>query len=194
MRPLAGLRVVDMADEKGELCGRLFADLGADVIRVEPPQGAVSRRLPPFVPGTDASLYFAVRNAGKRGCAMDLGTDDGREALHALLARADICVESHAPGTLAQQGLGPGQLLARHPNLVVTSITDFGQTGPYRGYRGTDMIGFAMGGMMHRAGSPERPPVVAPGALAYDTAGTTAAFAPLLADWKRLQTGRGQPL
>jgi len=194
MRPLEDLRVVDMADEKGELCGRLLADLGAEVIRVEPPGGASSRRLPPFAPDAVTSLYFAVRNAGKRGLELDVTAAADRERLHDLLRDADVLIESHAPGFLARHALGPAELLARYPRLVVTSITDFGQTGPYRDYLGTDMIGFAMGGLMHRSGAREKPPVVAPGALAYDTAGTTAAFATLVACWKRLRTGRGQHL
>ncbi len=204
MRPLDGMRVVDLADEKGELCGRLLADLGADVIRVEPPEGAISRRLPPFVPrvgsagaendaGNDASsLYFAVRNAGKRGVTLDIGTAAGRERLHELLSSADIFIESFAPGTLARNELHPNSLRERYPKLVLVSITDFGQTGPYRDYRGTDMIGFAMGGMMHRAGIFAKPPIVAPGALAYDAVGVTAAYATLLAIFKQFNTGLGQ--
>jgi len=192
MGPLTGIRVIDLADEKGELCGRLLAEWGADVLRVEPPGGAASRRLPPFAADGETSLYFAVRNAGKRGITLDLASDSDR--FHALLAEADILIESTAPGELAKLGLGPASLVERHPHLVVASMTDFGQTGPYRDYQGTDMIGFAMSGMMHRAGAAERPPVVAPGALAYDNAGITAAYACLLAYWKRLQTGRGQCL
>ncbi|MCZ6463345.1 MAG: CoA transferase [Proteobacteria bacterium] len=192
--PLAGLRVLDMADEKGELCGRLLSDLGARVIRLEPPEGAGSRRLPPFTPDGQHSLYFAVRNAGKLGITLDWTREeqDDRSRLHQLLEQTDIWIESLPPGTLAAHGMDPATVLERHPALVLTSITDFGQTGPYRDYRGTDMIGFAMGGLMHRAGAAERPPVVAPGALAYDAAGITAGFATLLAYWKRLRTGRGQ--
>jgi crotonobetainyl-CoA:carnitine CoA-transferase CaiB-like acyl-CoA transferase len=98
-RPLHGVRVVDMADEKAELCGRLMADLGADVVRVEPPEGGRSRKLPPFHNGE--SLYFEVRNANKRGTVVDLGTTAGRDALLALLEGADIWVETTRPGQLA---------------------------------------------------------------------------------------------
>lgn len=84
MKPLSGLRVVDMADEKGELCGRLLADLGAEVIRLEPAEGAFSRTLPPFTPNGETSLYFAVRNAGKRGAVVNLETDAGRDRLHEI--------------------------------------------------------------------------------------------------------------
>jgi crotonobetainyl-CoA:carnitine CoA-transferase CaiB-like acyl-CoA transferase len=192
MKPLAGMRVLDLADEKGELCGRLLADLGADVIRGEPPAGALSRTLPPFTPGGEASLHFAVRNAGKRGAVIDLATAAGRARLHALLADADVLVESTQPGTLARLGLGAPGLLARHPGLIVTSITDFGQEGPYRDYQGTNMVGVAMGGMLHRAGIAARPPVLIPGQLAYDVAGIAGAFGTLLAFFKRLRTGAGQ--
>jgi crotonobetainyl-CoA:carnitine CoA-transferase CaiB-like acyl-CoA transferase len=192
LKPLAGMRVVDLADEKGELCGRLLADLGADVIRLEPREGAVSRTLPPFAPGGKASLYFAVRNAGKRGAVVDLETDVGRARLHQLLADADVLVESTQPGTLERLWLDAETLRARHPGLIVTSITDFGQDGPYRQHQGTNMVIVAMGGMLHRAGIPEKPPVLIPGQLAYDVAGIAGAFGSLLAFFKRLQTGAGQ--
>lgn len=195
---LSGLRVVDLADEKGELCGRALADLGAEVIRGEPSAGAVSRSLPPFAENADGggqtSLYFAMRNAGKRGAVLDIETEAGRERLHGLLANADVLVESTQPGTLAGLGLAPASLLEKYPSLIVTSISDFGQEGPYADYQGTDMVGFAMGGMMHRAGRFEKPPLVVPGNLAYDVVGVTAAFATLLGFYKRLQTGRGQHL
>lgn len=192
--PLAGLRILDLADEKGELCGRLLADLGAEVIRVERPGGARSRRLPPFAPDGETSLYFAFRNAGKRSLVLDLEAEADRERLLDLCDEADVVIESEGPGALDALGVGPAAMLQRSPALVVTSISDFGCSGPYRDFAGTDMVGFAMGGMMFRAGAPERPPVVAPGALAYDTAGATAAMATLLAYWQRLATGRGQHL
>ncbi len=187
MMPLEGLRVVDAADENGELCGRLLADLGAEVIRVEPPEGASSRRLPPFTDDGATSLYFATRNAGKRGARIDLSTEGGREALDALLADADVFIESGRPGEL-----DVAALRAKHPHLVVTSITDFGQDGPYRDYVGTDMVGVAMGGMLHRAGVAEKPPVMIPGNLAYDVAGIAGAFGSLMATFKRTSSGRGQ--
>src|SRR5215217_2871183 len=122
--PLAGMRVVDMADEKGETCGRYLADLGADVIRVEPPGGARSRRLPPF--HGETSLSFAVRNANKRGVTLELAAPAGRERLLALLESADVWIETTRPGSLTSLGLGPDVALARNPELVITSITDFG--------------------------------------------------------------------
>ena len=192
MKPLTGLRAVDLADEKGELCGRMLADLGAEVIRVEPPEGALSRSLGPFTPDGSASLYFATRNAGKRGAVISLDTDAGRERLDALLCEADFLIESSQPGTMKRLGLGAEELLAKHPGLIVTSITDFGQDGPYADYQGTNMVGVAMGGMLHRAGILAKPPVMIPGQLAYDVAGIAGAFGSLVAFYTRLHTGVGQ--
>src|SRR5215469_4970542 len=119
--PLEGLRVVDMAAEKGELCGRMLADLGADVVRLEPPEGALSRRMPPY--HGEHSLYFAVRNFNKRGSVVDLSTDDGRQALLDLLGRADVWIETTKPGQLAAVGLDPAAVSDQFPHLIVTSIT-----------------------------------------------------------------------
>lgn len=189
-RPLAGFRVVDLADEKGELCGRMLADLGAKVVRVEPPEGARSRRLPPFAGGH--SLYFAYRNLGKRGVVLDLARPADRERLHGLLAGADALIESEAPAARAARGLDPAALMQRHPHLVVTSISDFGPSGPYRDWVATDAVLEAVGGMMFKAGVAEREPLIPPGAIASDVAGILAAFATLTAWWQRRSTGRGQ--
>ena len=189
-RPLAGLRVVDMADEKAELCGRLMADFGADVVRVEPPRGARSRRLPPFHDGV--SLYFEVRNANKRGAVIDVAGPDGRGALLDLLGHADIWVETSRPGELAAHGLDPVKMSARFPNLVVVSVTDFGQTGPYRDFVATDAVMEALSWMLFRAGVPQLPPVLPPGPMAYDLVGVSAAFAAMTAYLDRARTGVGQ--
>ncbi|MFP6640859.1 MAG: CoA transferase, partial [Myxococcota bacterium] len=191
MLPLVGVRVVDLADEKGELCGRILSDLGADVLRLEPPGGAASRRLPPFAPDGKTSLYFGFRNAGKRGGVIDLEEREDRERLHTLLDDADILIESDRPGRLTSLGIGAESLIEKHPHLVVTSISDFGQTGPYAEYVATNMVGVAMGGMMYRAGIAAKPPLVVPGSFAYDVVGGSAALGTLMAFWKRLRTGRG---
>jgi crotonobetainyl-CoA:carnitine CoA-transferase CaiB-like acyl-CoA transferase len=189
-RPLEGLRVLDLADEKGELAGRLLADLGADVLRVEPPTGARSRSLPPFHGGT--SLYFAHRNSNKRGVALDLTQQGDRDRLVDLAGRADVLVEAFAPGALAERGLAPVDLVARHPHLIALSISDFGQTGPYRDWVATDATLEAIGGMQFKAGLPGKPPLLPPGALAYDVAGVMGAFAVLAALLQRRRTGHGQ--
>ncbi|HZQ84845.1 MAG TPA: CoA transferase [Acidimicrobiales bacterium] len=180
--PLAGLRVVETCEEKGELCGRLLADLGADVIKVEPPGGASSRRVPPFAPDGETSLWFAVRNSNKRGVVASSEAE-----VDALLAGADVWLDS-APASTSRAAA----VAAANPRLVVTSITDFGLTGPYRDYVGTDPVIVAASGMLFRSGTPDRPPLLPPGTMAYDIASVTAAFATLTALWQRETTGRGQ--
>jgi crotonobetainyl-CoA:carnitine CoA-transferase CaiB-like acyl-CoA transferase len=186
-RPLAGIRVIDQSDENGELCGRLLADLGAEVIRVEPPGGVASRRFPPF--HKETSLYFTVRNLGKKSVTLDMDSAEGRRRLDGLLHGADVWIESHRAGDLNRR-----EVLERHPSLIITSITPFGLTGPYRDYAATDAVLVAMSGLLFRSGMPGKPPLVAPGSIAYDIAGTTAAFATVLALWDRTKTGRGQHL
>ena len=187
--PLTGMRVVDMADGKGEACGRFLADLGADVIRVEPPRGGRSRRTPPF--HGETSLSFAVQNANKRGVTLDVSAVAGRERLHALLRAADVWIESTRPGTLAAHGLGPDDVLPHNPGLVITSITDFGQSGDYRDWQANDSIQCAMSGILSRSGLAGRPPLATPPGMAYDTTAVQAAWATLVAYWNRLETGRG---
>src|ERR1700694_3607231 len=135
--PLSGLRVVDMVDEKGELCGRLLAELGADVIRVEHPNGAPSRRLPPYAPD-GSGLYFAFRNAGKRGVSVDLASTDDRARLRRLLDWCDVWVHSASTATLTGAGLDPEGMRASRPELIVASISDFGASGPYRDWKGSE--------------------------------------------------------
>jgi crotonobetainyl-CoA:carnitine CoA-transferase CaiB-like acyl-CoA transferase len=189
---LAGLRIVDCADEKGELCGRFLADLGADVIRVEPPGGARSRRLPPFHEGK--SLFFAARNANKRGVELDVEQEDDRERLMALLESADVWIETTRPGTLAALGLGADEVLARNPALVITSITDFGQSGDYRDWAANDCLHVAMSGVLSRSGLAGREPLLPPRGMGYETTAIQAAWATLVAYWNRLETGRGDHL
>jgi crotonobetainyl-CoA:carnitine CoA-transferase CaiB-like acyl-CoA transferase len=181
--------VIDMAEEKGELCGRFLADLGADVIRVEPPTGGRSRSLPPLHGAT--SLSFAVRNANKRGVTADLTAPAGRERLLSLLDSADVWIETTRPGTLAALGLGPDDVAARNPQLVIVSITDFGQTGEYRDWAGNDGVHAALTGMLSRSGLAGRDPLPLPRGMAYETAAMQAAWATLVAYWNRLETGRG---
>jgi crotonobetainyl-CoA:carnitine CoA-transferase CaiB-like acyl-CoA transferase len=186
-RPLAGIRVIDQAEESSEMCGRLLADLGAEVIRIEPPGGAASRRMPPFHHNT--SLYFTVRNLGKKSVTIDLKSAEGRQRLDGLLDAADVWIESHRPDDLDRR-----KVLERHPGLVITSITAFGLTGPYRDYAATDAVLVAMSGLLFRSGVPGKPPLLPPGAMTHDIAGTTAAFATVAALWDRTRTGRGQHL
>ncbi len=192
--PLSGLRVIDMADVKGELAGRLLADFGADVIRVEPPGGAESRRMPPYAPDGDTSLYFAFRNFNKRGITLDVTAAEGQAQLRELLASADVWIESTKPGALAPYGLDPREVSAGLEHLLVLSITDFGQEGPYAQFEATDEVIQAMSGHLAASGIPEKPPLLIPGAFAYDAAGVVGALAVAIGLVAKQRTGRGQHL
>jgi crotonobetainyl-CoA:carnitine CoA-transferase CaiB-like acyl-CoA transferase len=186
--PLDGVRVVDTTDERGEMCGRILADLGAEVVRVEPPGGAPSRRVPPW--HGDRGLFFALRNLNKSSVGLDPDSPADATAWRALLGEADIWVESSRPGR-APAGMDPVAVAREVPGLVVVSVTDFGHTGPYRDHAGSDPVLVALSGMLFRAGVPELPPVLPPGNLAYDVAGVMAAFAALTGLWHRLRRGTG---
>jgi crotonobetainyl-CoA:carnitine CoA-transferase CaiB-like acyl-CoA transferase len=187
--PLDGVRVIDMAEGKGEMCGRFLADLGADVIRVEPPGGAASRMQAPL--HDRVSLHFATHNAGKRGVVVDHTTSEGRERLLALLESADIWIETTSPGALSELGLGAAVVRGRNPGLVILSITDFGQTGPYCDWVATDWTLLAMGGVLSRSGLPGREPLMPPGDMALQVTAMQAAWAALVAYWNRLECGLG---
>jgi crotonobetainyl-CoA:carnitine CoA-transferase CaiB-like acyl-CoA transferase len=174
--------VIDMAEARGEMCGRLLSDLGADVVRVEPPGGAASRTQAPLHDGV--SLHFATHNAGKRGVVIDHTSADGRERLLRLLDDADIWIETRAP-------VDTDVVRARNPGLVVLSITDFGLTGPYRDWVATDWTLLAMGGVLSRSGLPGREPLMPPGDMALQVTAMQATWAALVAYWNRLECGRG---
>lgn len=190
--PLAGVRIIDMADGKAEMCGRILADLGAEVILVEPPEGLGSRRLPPLYEGE--SLYFAAHNANKRSVVLDLDDTQGKSDFLTLAASADILIETDKPGRMAQRGLSPEVLRAKNPQLVVVSITDFGQTGPYRDYRASNSVLMAMGGVLARSGIEGERPLLPPAELALEATAIQAAWATMVAYWQRLHTGVGNTL
>jgi crotonobetainyl-CoA:carnitine CoA-transferase CaiB-like acyl-CoA transferase len=195
--PLQGFRVLDLADEKGSACTKFFADLGADVIKVEPPGGHHTRARTPFaadIPDPERSLYFLHWNNNKRSLTLDLTTPDGQAIFKKLAGTADVVVETFRPGTLAGWGLDYAALSAINPRLVLTSITVFGQTGPYRDHRGNELIAFALGGLMAITGEPGGPTVMAPGELACGMASMHAALATQVALWHRRTSGRGQQI
>lgn len=187
--PLDGLRVVDSTNGRGELCGRLLADLGADVILVEPPGGSELRRRHPLTPDGQ-SLGFAWRNANKRGVVLDLDDATDRASFDELVAAADVWVESADPGT----GPDPTAVAAANRALVITSITGFGQTGPYAHHPANDDVLEAAGGAMFKAGLAEKPPLLPPTTMATDLTGVVAAVATTLALHQRDVTGVGQHL
>ena len=188
--PLAGIRVLDLTDGPGQMCGRLLADLGADVLLIEPPGGSPARAAEPVAGGI--SLRFAVQGANKRSEIVDWRRAPGRDRLLELAGSADILIEDQRPGTLTAAGLGPDDLHRANPLLVVTSISAFGQTGPYRDWAGTDWVHLALSSELSRSGLPGQPPLMPPGQLASQTACTQAAWATLIALWAARHTRRGE--
>ena len=192
---LTGLRVVEIGDEKGAYCAKLLADLGADVIRIEPPGGDPARALVPRSDdgrGEPCSLYFLYTNTNKRSIAADLELAADRTIVRRLLCSADAVVDSTAPGELDRLGLGYGGLRIERPTLVWTSITGFGQAGPWRAYACSDLVVSALSGALYVVGFDEDPPVALAGMQAYAMAATNAAAATLIALRHADRTGRGQ--
>jgi crotonobetainyl-CoA:carnitine CoA-transferase CaiB-like acyl-CoA transferase len=187
--PLNGTRVVDLTDGVAASSTRLLAELGADVVLVEPPEGLASRRAHPRHDGL--GLPFLTAHANKRGVVLDLTTDHGRADLLSLVDGADIVVESLSPGRLTDLGVGPAVMRARNPALVVVSVTDFGQSGPYRDWRGTEAVQMAMSSVLTRSGAPDREPLLPPGNFAAETGAVQTAFAALTAYYRALDSGSG---
>lgn len=177
---LSGYRVLDLADDKGMFCSRLLADMGAEVIKVEPP-GGLAR-----------NLFFWETNAGKFDITLDIKLKPGQEIFKRLVKTADVVVESYQPGYLEVIGLSYSELSQINPRLVMASITSFGQSGQYRDYKSCDMVACALGGQMYVCGEPQTPPLKPFGNQAYYSAGVLAAIGILLALWQRHTTGRGQ--
>jgi len=192
---LRGYRVLDLCDEKGVMCGRILADLGAEVIKVERPGGDPSRNIGPFyrnTPHPENSLFWWAFNAGKRGITLNLESADGREVFKKLVSTSHFIVESFPPGYLDALGLGYEELARINPGVILASVTPFGQSGPYRDFKAPDIVGMALGGVMYITGDPDRPPVRMSFPLAYLLAGAEAAAASLIAHHYRARTGRGQ--
>ncbi len=193
--PLPGYRVLDLADEAAALCGKMFADLGADVVKVEPPDGCPTRSIPPFLDdlaGPDRSLYFQALAAGKRSVTLDLEQAQGRDLLARLAESADFLIESSPAGYLDGLGLSYPALAARNPRLIYTSVTPFGDRGPAASWRATDIVGWAASGMMTLQGSPGRPPLQVSIPQACYFAGAEAGVASMLAHLERERSGLGQ--
>ncbi|MBM4242848.1 MAG: CoA transferase [Deltaproteobacteria bacterium] len=194
-RPLDGFRVLDLSDETGFLCGRMLAELGADVIKVEPPGGDPARLSPPYVGGVadpERAVTWLAYNASKRGVTLDLSRVEGRALFDRLCATADALVETYDPAALATLKLDWDTLHAAHPRLVVCSITPFGRTGPYAAYRGSDITATAMGGNMALTGDPDRAPLRCTMPSSYYHGGAEAASGLLVALIARGVIGEGQ--
>ncbi|MDG2049580.1 MAG: CoA transferase [Myxococcota bacterium] len=192
---LAGRRVLEITDASGAYCGKLLADMGADVIRIEPPGGDPTRGLAPFFqdePGPDRSLFFLYMNTSKRGITLDYTQPAGRSLMLKLVKTSDLVLESCSPGFLTQHRLGYEDLITERSNIVMTSITGFGQTGPHRDWASTDLIAGATGGSLYVTGESEDPPVSLVGHQNHLMASTTAAASSLIALRHAGRTGEGQ--
>ena len=199
---LSDIRVLELADQKGEYCGKLLAGAGADVVKVEPPGGSPTRRIGPFYQDKEdpeRSLHFWHYNHGKRGVTLDIASPEGRERLRRLLPRYDVLVESFSPGYLESLGLGYQALAAINPRLVMASITPFGQTGPRRDWKSSDLVHLALGGVMMNCGYDPTPdgeydtPPIAPQMWhASHIVGNLTYIAIVAALLYREQTGKGQ--
>jgi crotonobetainyl-CoA:carnitine CoA-transferase CaiB-like acyl-CoA transferase len=195
MSVLSPYRVLDLTTERGLLCGQMLADMGADVIKIEPPTGSPARAIGPFYKDAlhpDRSLYWWAYNRNKRAITLDLERDAGRDLLRRLVERADFLIESHNPGFLSRHSLGFADLAKINPALIYLSITPFGQDGPKTNYADSDLIIMAAGGPLILAGDEDRPPVRLCIPQAYLHASADAAVAALAAHHERARSGLGQ--
>ena len=189
-------RVLDLTGPEGVFCGKLLADYGAEVIKVEPPTGDVTRQRPPFisdVPGIERSSYFLFYNTNKKSVTVDLETSEGQVVFKKLAASADVLIESFPVNYMQSLGLDYDSLRQVNPGLIMASITPFGQTGPWKDYKSTDLISLAASGFMQITGDPDGPPLRQgneqshfPGAQHAATAIMGALF------YRDMQDGRGQ--
>ena len=191
--PLAGMKVIELAHiMAGPVCGLMLADMGADVIKVEKPDGDDSRRfVPPAIEGESAAYMMMNRN--KRGLALNLKDPEAVQVLHRLLKEADVVIENYRMGTMERLGLGYDDLRAINPRLIYCEISGFGRTGPYAERGGFDLIAQGMSGLMSITGEgPGRPPVKTGAPVSDITAGIVAAMGVSAAYARMLQTGQGQ--
>lgn len=194
-RMLAGCRALDLTTERGFFCGKMLADLGVEVIKIERPGGDPSRKIGPFwhdIPDPDKSLYWFAYNAGKRGITLDIESEDGKKIFIELVKSADFVIESFDPGHMEKLGLDYAALRAIKSSIVLTSITPFGQTGPYRDYQASDIVVMGMAGQLFLTGDADRPPVNISLPQSYLQAGSDAAVGSMIAYRHMRKTGEGQ--
>ena len=195
---LEGVRVLDLShDIAGSFCARLLGDYGAEVVKLEPHAGVALRRMGPFYEDDlhpEKSLLFFVLNLNKMGATLDIGSETGRKIFKELVQDADVVVETFKPGYLSSLGLDYGALGDINPRLVMTSITPFGQEGPYSRYEGEEIVSYAMGTVMGISGTQDREPLKHGGFQAQYEAGLNGAAATSIAMFHADMTGEGQHL
>jgi len=193
---LSGVKVLDLSEDiAGSFCARLMADYGADVLKLEPPGGASLRRMGPFHhddPHPEKSLFFLLLNLNKKGATLNLTTDTGQSILKRLAEHVDVIVETYRPGYLDSLGLGYDTLSQINPGLVVTSITPFGQDGPYSQYKGEEIVEYAMSMIMSISGIQGREPLKHGGFQAQYEGGLFGAGATSMALFAQLNTSQGE--
>jgi len=192
---LGTYRVLELADEKGVYCGKLLADMGADVVKVEPPGGDRTRFRGPFYQDEadrEKSLYFLHFNTDKRSITLDIEQEAGQAVFRDLVKTADALIETYPPGHLKRLGLDYESLREINPRLVMCSITPFGQTGPHSRFKATDLVNMAVGFHSYQTGEPSRAPLRWGGEQSYHIASQYAAVGTMYALYHRAATGEGQ--
>jgi len=192
---LSPYRALDLCNETGALCGKILADLGADVIKIERPGGDSSRRLGPFykdIPDPEKSLLWFAYNTSKRGITLNIETKQGQEIFKELVKSADFVLETFPPGYMSRFGLDYEELSRINPRIIMTSITPFGQTGPYKDFKPSDLVALATGGFMYISGDPDRAPLRFSVDQSYTQGGAQAAAATMIAFHYRQMSGQGQ--
>jgi crotonobetainyl-CoA:carnitine CoA-transferase CaiB-like acyl-CoA transferase len=195
---LEGVRVLDLTTAMGEAAGRVFADLGAEVIKIEPPGGCEARHAPPFARDASGeptqSLFWEAWGIGKRSVVLSIEEEADRDTLRELARGADVLLESFVPGFLADLGLGAEELAALNPRLIYVSISPFGQTGPFAKHPATDLTVAAAGGLLNMQGDGDRPPIPVGFPETAHLGATQAAADALMALYARNRSGEGQHL
>jgi benzylsuccinate CoA-transferase BbsE subunit len=192
---LSPYRVLDLTDERGFLVGRLLGDLGADVVKIENPGGDPSRNTGPFYhdePDPEKSLYWWAFNNNKRGITLDLEKHEGQKIFKKLVENFDIVIESFNPGYLDSLGLGYTSLKKINKRIIMASVTGFGQEGPYRDYKATDLVVWALSGMMYLHGDPDRAPLAPSFPIGYTFAQLQLAIGIMISLYQRDDLGEGQ--
>ncbi|MDP6605287.1 MAG: CoA transferase [Dehalococcoidia bacterium] len=188
-RPFERYRALELGSQAAALCGRVLRDLGTEVVKVEPPQGDPMQRQAPLA--GDDGIAFLWYNAGKARLTLNLEQPQAQRRVREALAGFDVLIDGNPPGWLAGHGLDPEELRRQYPHLIITSVTPFGQSGPYRDWTGTALTAWAMAGSLMRCGRPDEPPVGPPYQLAYHIGGVTAASATAAALYERGRSGEG---
>ena len=193
---LEGVKVLDLTHHiAGPWCTKLLADFGADVLKVERPEGDPARRMPPFFHDEiddEKALLFLYLNTSKRGVTLNLKSRQGCQMLKDLARDVDLLVENFSPRVMPSLGLDYATMRELNPSLVMVSISNFGQTGPYRDFRATDIVEYALGGLMYIIGHYDREPLKHALHQAQFKAGTNAASAALMALYHQRAAGQGQ--